>query len=76
MAATSAPRPILAEFISLPRFTRRAGAVWLRNFTAWRKFARSSVLLNFGEPVMNLLSLGLGLGAYVTRIGHRMLSRL
>lgn len=53
-----------------PRFSRRATVVWLRNFLAWRKFYRSSILLNFGEPVMNLVALGFGLGAYVTHIGE------
>ncbi|MDA8343879.1 MAG: ABC transporter permease [Thermaerobacter sp.] len=48
------------------RFWRSAAAVWWRNFLAWRKFWRSSILLNFGEPLTNLLALGLGLGAYVT----------
>lgn len=47
---------------------RGAGAVWLRNFWAWRKYYRSSLLLNFGEPITNLLALGLGLGAYVARM--------
>ncbi|MGE5554447.1 MAG: ABC transporter permease [Betaproteobacteria bacterium] len=54
-----------------PSFSRRARAVWWRNLLAWRKFCRSSILLNFGEPVMNLVALGFGLGAYVTRIGDR-----
>jgi lipooligosaccharide transport system permease protein len=49
----------------VPRFTRRALAVWWRDFLAWRHYYKSSVLLNFGEPVTNLLALGLGLGAYV-----------
>lgn len=44
---------------------RAAAAVWWRNFVAWRKFWRSSILLNFGEPLTNLLALGVGLGAYV-----------
>ncbi|MGE5507861.1 MAG: ABC transporter permease [Chitinophagales bacterium] len=52
-----------------PAFTRRAGAVWLRNLLAWVKYAKSSILLNFGEPVMNLLALGVGLGAYVSQMG-------
>ena len=42
-----------------------AAAVWWRDFVAWRKFWRSSILLNFGEPLTNLLALGIGLGAYV-----------
>jgi lipooligosaccharide transport system permease protein len=49
----------------LPEFGRGAWAVWWRNFLAWRHYYKSSVLLNFGEPLTNLLALGLGLGAYV-----------
>lgn len=52
-----------------PTFTRRALAVFWRDLLAWRKYCRSSLLLNFGEPVMNLVALGFGLGAYVSRIG-------
>lgn len=48
----------------MPDFTQ-AAAVWLRNFLSWRKYYRSSLLLNFGEPFTNLLALGMGLGAYV-----------
>lgn len=44
---------------------RHAAAVWWRDFLAWRRYYRSSLLLNFGEPFTNLLALGLGLGAYV-----------
>ncbi|HEY8449163.1 MAG TPA: ABC transporter permease [Bacillota bacterium] len=51
-----------------PRFSRRALAVLLRHWWSWRKTYRSSVLLNFGEPLLNLVALGWGLGAYVTRI--------
>lgn len=47
------------------RFLRAATSVWWRNFLAWRKYWRSSILLNFGEPLTNLLALGYGLGAYV-----------
>ncbi len=47
------------------RLLRAAAAVWWRDFVAWRKFWRSSILLNFGEPLTNLLALGVGLGAYV-----------
>jgi lipooligosaccharide transport system permease protein len=43
-----------------------ATSVWFRNFVAWRKIYKTSVLLNFGEPVMSLSALGFGLGAYVT----------
>ena len=39
--------------------------VFRRNFLAWVKYYKSSILLNFGEPLTNLLALGFGLGAYV-----------
>ena len=56
----------LRELAALwPRFDTMALAVWYRNYLAWAHFWRSSVLLNFGEPVLNLLALGIGLGAHV-----------
>ena len=42
--------------------------VWQRNLLVWRKLAVPSVLSNFGEPVLYLLALGFGLGAFVGRI--------
>lgn len=55
--------------MNYPRFSRKAMAFVLRHWWSWRKYYRTSVLLNFGEPLMNLVALGWGLGAYVTRIG-------
>ena len=54
----------------LPRFGWRARRVWERDFIAWRKIYRTSLLLNFGEPLMNLLALGFGLGTYVTKLDN------
>jgi lipooligosaccharide transport system permease protein len=54
----------------LPRFSWRALRVWERDLVAWRKIYRTSLLLNFGEPLINLLALGFGLGAYVTRLDN------
>lgn len=51
-----------------PRFDVSAWRVWDRNLVAWLKYYKTSVLLNFGEPLMNLLALGFGLGAYVTKL--------
>lgn len=51
-----------------PSFDRMALAVWYRNYRYWSHYWRSSLLLNFGEPVMNLLALGIGLGAHVGSI--------
>ena len=51
-----------------PHFDRGAVRVWDRNLMAWLKYYKTSVLMNFGEPLMNLLALGFGLGAYVTKL--------
>jgi len=52
----------------MPRFNHRAFMVARRDFLAWAKYYRSSVLLNFGEPLTNLLALGFGLGTYVAKM--------
>ncbi len=45
-----------------------AFAVWRRNFLVWRKLMIPSLLGNFGEPLLYLLALGYGLGAFVGEI--------
>jgi len=47
---------------------RRAFRVWQRNFTVYTKLYKSSIALNFVEPVLYLVALGLGLGAFVREI--------
>jgi lipooligosaccharide transport system permease protein len=47
---------------------RRAYRVWQRNFTVFTKLYKSSLALNFVEPVVYLWALGMGLGAYVKEI--------
>ena len=47
---------------------RRAFRVWQRHFKVYTKLYRSSIALNFVEPVLYLAALGLGLGAYVKEI--------
>lgn len=51
--------------IALPSFGPMAWRIWWRNFLAWRKYGVASTLLNFGEPVFELLAFGLGLGSFV-----------
>ena len=51
-----------------PRFNRAALMVFRRDFLSWVKYYKSSVLLNFGEPLTNLLALGFGLGMYVAKM--------
>lgn len=47
---------------------KRAFRVWQRNFTVYTKLYKSSLALNFVEPVLYLAALGLGLGAFVREI--------
>lgn len=44
---------------------KRAFRVWQRNFTVYTKLYRSSIVLNFVEPILYLIALGLGLGAFI-----------
>jgi len=45
--------------------TPKAYAVWNRNLRVWRRLFWASMLGNFGEPLIYLLSLGYGLGSLV-----------
>jgi lipooligosaccharide transport system permease protein len=47
---------------------RRAFRVWQRHFMVYKKLYRYSVVLNFIEPAMYIVALGLGLGAFVKEI--------
>jgi lipooligosaccharide transport system permease protein len=56
-------------FYRLPRLRRRALTVWRRNLRVWQRMLGPALVLNFGEPVIYLLGLGLGLGAFIGDIG-------
>lgn len=47
---------------------RRSYRVWQRHLTVYKKLYRSSIAINFIEPFLYLIALGLGLGGYVTHI--------
>jgi len=47
---------------------RRAYRVWQRNFTVYTKLYKSSLVFNFVEPILYLVALGFGLGAFVKEI--------
>lgn len=51
-----------------PLSLRRAIRVWQRHLTVYTKLYKSSLALNFVEPVLYLTALGLGLGAFVKEI--------
>ena len=43
--------------------------VWWRNFKVWRKLLGAALLGNVGEPLLYLIALGYGLGAFVGQVG-------
>jgi lipooligosaccharide transport system permease protein len=47
----------------------QARAVWRRNAAMYRRTWKLNVLPNFFEPVLYLLSIGIGVGSYVTQMG-------
>jgi lipooligosaccharide transport system permease protein len=53
------------ELYALPRASRRAWPVVLRNWLVWRKLAPASVVFNVAEPLITLVAFGYGLGALV-----------
>jgi lipooligosaccharide transport system permease protein len=46
-----------------------AVAVWRRNFTMYRRTWKLNLLPNFFEPLLYLLSIGIGVGAYISEMG-------
>ena len=48
---------------------RHALAVWRRNAAMYRRTWSWNILPNFFEPVLYLVSIGVGLGAYITTMG-------
>ena len=51
--------------VSLPH----ALAVWRRNASMYRRIWMLNILPNFFEPVLYLLSIGIGVGAYISSMG-------
>jgi lipooligosaccharide transport system permease protein len=50
---------------------KKAFRVWQRNFTVYRKLYKSSIVLNFVEPILYLVALGIGLGAFVREVAGK-----
>ena len=48
-----------------PKFRHAAFAIWARNMLVLRKMLGSSVVINFGEPLLYLVGLGFGLGMFI-----------
>ncbi|MGB0713523.1 MAG: ABC transporter permease [Gammaproteobacteria bacterium] len=52
----------------LPALRPRALAMFRRNLRVWRKLIGPAILMNFGEPMIYLFGLGLGLGFFINQI--------
>ncbi len=50
---------------SMPRLRHAAFAIWARNLLVWRKLIWSSLVINFGEPLLYLVAFGYGLGMFI-----------
>ena len=48
-----------------PDFSMRWTPVWRRNLLVWRKLAIASVLGNIADPMLYMLAIGYGIGAFI-----------
>ncbi len=55
-------------YYRLPSFSRNAFIVWYRNILVWKKLIGPALALHFGEPLIYLLGMGFGLGAFIGEI--------
>ena len=58
-----------ATVVRTPEVSLRWIPVWRRNLLVWRKLAIASVLGNIADPLLYMLALGYGIGAFVPEIG-------
>src|SRR5438876_10186480 len=58
-----------ASLLRTPEVSLRWIPVWRRNLLVWRKLALASVLGNIADPLLYMLALGYGIGAFVPEVG-------
>jgi lipooligosaccharide transport system permease protein len=58
-----------ATLLRTPEISLRWVPVWRRNLLVWRKLAVASVLGNIADPLLYMLALGYGIGAFVPEVG-------
>ena len=58
-----------ATMLKPPELSLRWAPVWRRNLLVWRKLAIASVLGNIADPLLYMLALGYGIGAFVPEVG-------
>jgi lipooligosaccharide transport system permease protein len=54
-----------ATLLRPPSFSLRFVPVWRRNLKVWRKLALASILGNIADPLLYMLALGYGIGAFI-----------
>ena len=59
----------MARMWTAPEVSLRWIPVWRRNLLVWRKLAFASVLGNIADPLLYMLALGYGIGAFVPEVG-------
>src|SRR5262245_40518021 len=52
----------------VPEISLRWIAVWRRNQLVWRKLAIASILGNIADPLLYMLALGFGIGAFIPEV--------
>ena len=52
-----------------PEISLRFASVWRRNQLVWRKLALASLLGNIADPLLYMVALGYGIGAFVPEVG-------
>src|SRR4029434_4615331 len=52
-----------------PEMSFRWTGVWRRNLLVWKKLAVASVLGNIADPLLYMLALGYGIGAFIPEVG-------
>jgi lipooligosaccharide transport system permease protein len=57
------------NLLRTPELSLRWTAVWRRNQLVWRKLAIASVLGNIADPLLYMVALGYGIGAFVPEVG-------
>jgi lipooligosaccharide transport system permease protein len=60
---------IAAAYLRPPELSLRFAHVWRRNLLVWKKLAVASVLGNIADPLLYMLALGYGIGAFVPEVG-------
>ena len=55
--------------LRLPEVSLRFTSVWRRNQLVWRKLALASLLGNVADPLLYMIALGYGIGAFVPEVG-------